>query len=99
MLPVLEDVGLAARISEGNTTIQSLLLYSSVCGCGLDCVPIPGDANLKDLALIYLDVAAMAFKLNKPLTARLFPAPGLKAGEVTSFDSPHLTNCKVIPLL
>lgn len=33
------------------------------------------------------DAGTMAFRLNKPLTVRLFPVPGLQAGEVTEFES------------
>lgn len=42
MLPPLEDRGLALRASEGKYGLQDLLLFSSVCGLGLDAVPIPG---------------------------------------------------------
>ena len=43
MLPVCEDFGLARRANEGSYNLTSLLLYSAVCGCGLDTVPIPGN--------------------------------------------------------
>ena len=36
MLPVLEDSLLAARASEGLLSVSELLLYSAVCGTGLD---------------------------------------------------------------
>ena len=39
MLPVLEDPVLAKRAGEGRYGVQDLLLYSSVCGTGLDVVP------------------------------------------------------------
>ena len=42
------------------------------------------------------DTAAMAFRLNKPLTVRLFPVPGLKAGDSTRFKSDDLCNCAVL---
>ena len=42
MLPPMEDPGLAARATEGKFGVQDLLLFSSVCGLGLDTVPIPG---------------------------------------------------------
>ena len=47
------------------------------------------------LAALLLDVAALAFRLNKPLTARIFPVPGKAAGEMTAFQHPHLCNCRV----
>src|SRR3989454_9003466 len=43
MLPVLEDPVLARRATEGRYSVRDLLLYSTVCGTGLDVVPLPGD--------------------------------------------------------
>src|SRR5439155_16350081 len=43
MLPVLEDPVLATRAAEGRYSVRELLLYSSVCGTGLDVVPLAGD--------------------------------------------------------
>jgi len=96
MLPVLEDVGLAARCGQGLVDVQKLLAYSAVCGTGLDCIPLPGDISAQELENILFDVASLSMKLDKPLSARLFPVPGKKAGEVTEFNSPFLTECKIL---
>jgi uncharacterized protein (UPF0210 family) len=98
MLPVCEDFGLAKRASERTYNLTNLLLYSAVCGCGLDVVPLPGDISVEKLADILLDVATLAITLDKPLSARLLPVPGKKAGEMTAFDSPYLVNCKILDL-
>jgi uncharacterized protein (UPF0210 family) len=95
MLPVCEDVGLAERANEQTYNLTDLLLYSAVCGCGLDTVPIPGDATIEKIEAILLDMATLALKLDKPLAARLFPIPGKKAGEMTAFTSPYLMDCKI----
>lgn len=95
MLPVCEDLGLAARANEQTYDITNLLLYSAVCGCGLDTVPIPGDISIEKIAAILMDMATLAIKLDKPLSARLFPIPGKKAGEMTAFNSPYLVDCKI----
>jgi uncharacterized protein (UPF0210 family) len=92
MLPPLEDPVLAQRWSESTYSLDSLLAYSAVCGTGLDTVPLPGDTSPEQLEKIIGDVASLAVKWNKPLTARLILAPGKKAGERTEFASPHLTN-------
>ena len=97
MLPVLEDPVLAQRAAEGRFGISELLLYSSVCGTGLDVVPLPGDTQVDALAAIVSDVAALATKYRKPLSARLFPVPGKRAGESVSFDNPYLTETIVMP--
>jgi uncharacterized protein len=92
MLPVLEDTVLAQRWSEGTYGIDSLLAYSAVCGTGLDTVPLPGAITEEQLARIIGDVASLAYKWNKPLSVRVLPAPGKKAGERTEFGDPRLAN-------
>ena len=97
MLPVLEDPTLATRAAEKRFTVRELLLYSTVCGTGLDVVPLPGDSSPESLAALITDVAALSTKLNrKPLSARLFPIPGKKAGEIAKFDNPFLTTSIVM---
>jgi uncharacterized protein (UPF0210 family) len=96
MLPVLEDPVLARRAREGRYSVRELLLYSSVCGTGLDTVPLPGDTPPERLAALVGDVAALATKLRKPLSARLFPVPGKAAGEIAHFDEAFLTDAVVL---
>jgi len=91
MLPVLEDPILARRAVEGRFGLSDLLLFSSVCGTGLDVVPLPGDTSPEVLTRIIADVAALAVRLQKPLSARLFPVPGKAAGDEVAFDDPLLT--------
>ncbi|HZU68052.1 MAG TPA: DUF711 family protein [Ktedonobacteraceae bacterium] len=95
MLPVLEDAVLGRRWEEGFVSTHQLLLYSAVCGTGLDTVPLAGDTPVESIAHLLLDVATLALRLNKPLSARLFPVPGKHRGERTSFSSPYLTNTVV----
>ncbi len=98
MLPVLEDPVLAKRASEGRYGISDLLLYSSVCGTGLDVVPLPGDSSAGALAAVIMDVAALAHRYRKALSARLFPVPGKAAGDTVTFDNPYLTGTRVMSL-
>ena len=93
MLPVMEDFGLARRIS--NLDIDKLLVYSAVCGTGLDCVPLPGDVRVRKICNILHDVAILALHLDKPLSARLLPMPGKRAGSWTDIDLPYLINCQI----
>lgn len=96
MLPVLEDPLLADRAAEGRYGIRDLLLFSSVCGTGLDVVPIPGDTSADAIARVLRDVAALSMKLQKALSARLFIVPGKRAGERASFNDPLLTDATVM---
>jgi uncharacterized protein (UPF0210 family) len=98
MLPVMEDARLAQRWSEGVISLDSLLAYSAVCGTGLDTVPLPGDVTEAQLARIIGDVAVLAYKWKKPLTARLQPVHGRRAGELSDFDDPLLVNARLQPL-
>jgi uncharacterized protein (UPF0210 family) len=98
MMPVLEDATLARRAAEGSLTVKDLLLYSSVCGTGLDTVPLPGDTSAEQINALLLDLAALAQRLYKPLTARLMPIPGKKAGDPTGFDFSYFANSRVLAL-
>jgi uncharacterized protein (UPF0210 family) len=95
MLPVLEDSVLAKRWESGTITRDSLMSYSSVCSTGLDAVPLPGDVSLHDLESIIADMASLAVKWHKPLSARLLPVAGKKTGEMTEFTSPYLANIHI----
>jgi len=99
MLPVLEDSMLGKRWEEGVLHVHQLLLYSAVCGTGLDTIPLDGDTPVEAIARLLLDVATLAVKLRKPLSARLFPVPDGHAGEKTTFTSPYLTNTLIQDLL
>lgn len=96
MLALTEDTGLAQGTVENNFDIRSLLTYSAVCGIGLDTVPIPGDTPIDKIAALMRDTGTMAYRLNKPLTVRVFPVPGLNPGEMTAFESDDLCNCAVL---
>lgn len=96
MLPVLEDAVLAKRAEEGVLSVSDLLVYSAVCGVGLDTVPIPGDTSEDQLASILLDLAALSCRLQKPLAARLMPVPGKQAGDPTNFDFAYFANSRVM---
>jgi uncharacterized protein len=98
MLPVLEDPLLAQRAGEGRFSVRDLLLYSSVCGTGLDVVPIPGDTPVPSIAAILRDVAAMSSRLRKPLSARLLLVPGKKVGDMARFTDKYLTDSVVMKL-
>lgn len=98
MQPVLEDSVLAKRAAEGILTIKDLLLFSAVCGTGLDTVPLPGNVTAGQIGALLLDLSALALRLDKPLTARLMPIPGKKAGDPTDFDFAFFANSKVMAL-
>jgi len=95
MLPVLEDGILAKRWEAGAIGKDALMSYSSVCSTGLDAIPLPGDISQHDLENIIADMASLAVKWHKPLSARLLPVTGKHVGEMTEFSSPYLVNIRI----
>ena len=98
MQPILEDSVLAQRAAEGTLTIKDVLLYSAVCGTGLDTIPLPGDTAAEQIVPLLLDLCALALRLDKPLTARLMPIPNKKAGDETNFDFAFFAPSRVMAL-
>ena len=102
MLPVLEDQRLSelAMMTQpiNRIDVQKLLCISSVCGVGIDTVPVPGNVSDEHLSSLILDVAALAGRWNKQLSCRVFPVPNGNAGEMTKFDSPYMCNSCIFEL-
>ncbi len=99
MVPVMEDKLLARRWAEGAFNTDSLLAYLAVCGTGLDTVPFPGDSSVDQRALIFGDVASLAWNWKKPLSARLQPVLGKTVGDQTDFHSEYLFNTTCVHAL
>jgi len=92
---VLEDAMLGQRWEEDYVNVHQLLFYSSICGTGLDTIPLAGSHSAGEIAHLLLDVATLSLRLQKPLSARLFPVVGRQTGERTTFKSPYLTNTRI----
>jgi uncharacterized protein (UPF0210 family) len=98
MPSVLEDFIIAKSLSENRFNLDTLLLYATICGTGLDCVPLPGNITEKELFYILLDLCTISLRLNKPLTARLMPIPGRNAGDTVEFDFEYFASSKVMDI-
>ena len=99
MVPVMEEKVMAQRCAEAMFNVDSLLAYSPVCGTGLDTIPLPGDVRPEQMERMYSDIASLAAKWNKLLSARLQRVPGKKAGEMTEYQDPYLFNNTIHALL
>ena len=98
MFSPLEDDWLAKQSCEGILTIDSLMLYSTVCGCGLDMIPIQGDIFNETIASLICDVVTLSEKLKKPLGVRVLPIPGKFPNDKTCFNHEFLTDMKIFNL-
>lgn len=96
MFSVLEDDALASTNNRRALSIDTLNAWSTVCGCGLDMLPVPGSTLPEDIAAIILDTAALAVRLTKPLGVRLLPIPGGEVNEFTRFNYDFLCNSRIM---
>ncbi|MEU0088077.1 DUF711 family protein [Streptomyces sp. NPDC006274] len=92
MLPVLEDPVLALAWQEGRIDADSVLAYSSVCGAGLDTVPLPGSTPQRAVVGMIRDMAALSARWAKPLSARLMLAPAGSDPRRTQFRAEQIIN-------
>jgi uncharacterized protein len=98
MYSVLEDDHLATANSRRALSIEGLMAFSAVCGCGLDMIPLPGSTFPEEIAATLLDVAALSSRLGKPLGLRLLPIPGKVVNEIASFNLDFLCDSRIMEL-
>ena len=96
MYSLLEDDYLSKANNQRKLSIESLYAYSTMCGCGLDMIPVPGSTFKEDIAAIILDVAALAVRLQKSLGVRLLPIPGKSVNEFTEFNVDFMCDSRVM---
>jgi hypothetical protein len=95
MYSLLEDEFMGKSNNNDTYSIDSLISYSAVCGCGLDMVPLPGDIFDEELSSIILDVVALSTVLDKPLGVRVLPIPMKQENEFTMFNMDFLFNTRI----
>mmetsp|Transcript_2006 Transcript_2006/g.6023 ORF Transcript_2006/g.6023 Transcript_2006/m.6023 type:complete len:390 (+) Transcript_2006:16-1185(+) len=97
MLPVMEDFYLAERVQEKRVGLSDILQLSSVCGVGLDTVPIPAAASSKDVTRVIMDVGSLSVRWNKPLSLRLLRVDG-SAGDPVDLNDDRLVPAAVMSI-
>ncbi|MFF2651344.1 DUF711 family protein [Streptomyces sp. NPDC058045] len=97
MLPVLEDRVLAHAWQQGRLDADSVLAYSSVCGAGLDTVPLPASTSEHEVDALIADMAALSARWTKPLSARLMLAPPTADPHRTEFRAEQIINIAYPP--
>jgi uncharacterized protein (UPF0210 family) len=96
MYSVLEDEGLANANNLRALSLEKLALLSTVCGCGIDMVPVPGTMFAEDLTGLVLDIATLAVRLKKPLGVRVLPIPNRAVNEYTELNLDFLCDSRVM---
>ncbi|HNT39648.1 MAG TPA: DUF711 family protein [Rubrivivax sp.] len=96
MYSVLEDNGLTDANNLRSLSLEKLALLSTVCGCGIDMVPVPGTMFAEDLAGLVLDIATLAVRLRKPLGVRVLPVPRKAVNEYTELNLDFLCDSRVM---
>jgi uncharacterized protein (UPF0210 family) len=97
MFSPLEDSYLAKNLGR-NVNIEKLMLYSTVCGCGIDMVPIAGSVTPAELASLIQDVMVLSSVHNKPLGVRVLPIPTKMVNEMTEFNHDFFVNSRILPV-
>lgn len=102
MYSLLEDLELCAINNQRGVTLEQLIALSTMCGCGVDMVPVYGQVKNEELLSVFLDVAGISCRLHKPLGVRILPIPECRRGRsgFTSFhnDSDFIANTKIVDL-
>lgn len=96
MYSMLEDKFLSKANNKRIISIDSLISYAAVCGCGVDTIPLPGSIFQEEIASIILDICAQSIKLRKSLGVRVLPIPHRQANEFTSFNMDFLYNTRIM---
>lgn len=96
MYSVLEDNGLTGANNLRALSLEKLALLSTVCGCGIDMVPVPGTMFAEDLSGLVLDIATLAVRLRKPLGVRVLPVPNKAVNEYTELNLDFLCDSRVM---
>lgn len=94
MYSLLEDIELCKINNSKGVNLEDLIKLSTMCGCGIDMVPIDINTNNDYIRSAILDVVAISCRLNKPLGIRFLPVTTRK----TKFkdDKDFISNTKVI---
>jgi len=102
MYSLLEDQELCSIHNQRGITLEQLISLSTMCGCGVDMVPVYGGITNEEMMSIFLEVAGISNRLQKPLGVRLLPIPKCRRGaaQFTRFhsDADFISNTKVINL-
>jgi uncharacterized protein (UPF0210 family) len=102
MYSLLEDLEFCYMNIKNGITVEDITSVSTMCGCGVDMVPVYGNITVDEILAIFLDIAAISCRLSKPLGVRLLPIPRTlnNKNQYTTLcdDADFITNTRIVPV-
>lgn len=99
MYSLLEDYRYAEINDISGISIDRMISTSTMCGCGVDMVPVAFDVTGQQLRTILMEVGCISSRLHKPLGVRILPAMADKNGRTKiAGDGDFITNTKLVPV-
>lgn len=101
MYSLLEDLELCSINNQRGVSLEQMISLSTMCGCGVDMVPVYGQMTNEEFISVYMEVIGISCRLNsKPLGIRILPIPTCKRGNNTytcfTDDPDFIANTKVV---
>lgn len=73
MYSLLEDREYAAINDQNGFSLDRMIALSTMCGCGVDMVPIDYNTDDATLRTVLMEIACVSSRLKKPLGVRILP--------------------------
>ena len=100
MYSLLEDLELCSINNQRGVTLEQMITLSTMCGCGVDMVPVYGKMTNHEFMSIFMDVAGISCRLKKPLGIRLLPIQNCQRNErsytIFQDDPDFISNTRVV---
>lgn len=98
MFSPLEDRGISRSMAVRPLDMASFMLWSTLCGCGVDMIPVPGNVDARSIGALYADVATLSRQHAKPLGVRILPIPDRRVNQLTQFNHDFLVNTPIVDM-
>lgn len=98
MYSLLEDNKLCEINNNQGVHLEDIIKLSTMCGCGIDMVPIYENTNNDIIKSYILDICAISCRLNKPLGIRFLSLNQKLKMTNFSKDSDFIANTKILNL-
>ena len=98
MYSLLEDAELSRINNESEVRLEDLMKLSTMCGCGIDMVPINYGTSNDVIKNYILDICAISCRLNKPLGVRFIILPDSMKKTEFNDNCDFIVNTKVVNL-